>query len=129
MTTELTAAAAEDQAARLEALRQRRNPAPAASTATPAGGPTRHRRRRRHAATGARIMVGALSAATTVALVGVMTGTSTDAVDPSPTSEAVGAPSPPTDQSLGHQQPGRAPVVAPHVRASAAAPITESTAS
>lgn len=78
MTTER---ASDDQAARLAVLQQRRagrTPPPptrhaSVRTAEP-GRPAVRRPRRRHAAAGARILVGTLSAASALGLVGAMAG-------------------------------------------------------
>jgi hypothetical protein len=84
MTTDRTSA--DDHAARLEALRQRRaasRPASPADTAEPTAAIANPgRRARRHAATGGRILAGSVSAAAALALMGAManaTNPSTDA--------------------------------------------------
>jgi hypothetical protein len=127
MTTDTSPA--DDHAARLEALRQRRaasRPAPPADTAEPAVAAANPRRqaRRRHAATGGRILAGSLSAAAALGLMAAMTHATNPSSDAPNRTDATAAPT-----VIVIRRPGGATEVvapAPRVSATVAARITTS---
>jgi hypothetical protein len=130
MTTDRTSA--DDHAARLQALRQRRaasRPAPPTNTAEPpaATAHPRRRARRRHAATGGRILAGSLSAAAALGLMGAMANATNPSSDaPTTTTEDVTAV--PTviviSRTAGATEV--AAPAAPRVTPTVAAPVTTS---
>ena len=130
MTTDQMSA--DERAARLEALRQRRAPTRPAPPAEPVGpttaaAATRRRARRRHAAIGGRILAGSLSAAVALGLMGAMahaTGSNGDA------STATPADTPAARAVIVIRRPDAATDVAalatPRIAATAVAPVTTS---
>jgi hypothetical protein len=123
MTTDraarVSAMTADERAARLAALQQRRAPGPTA------------RGRRRHAAAGARILAGSISAATGLVLMGAMADSPTNTTA-TPASHVTGSSAPNvivvprgTSNATSPAAPS-APPSAPLVTAGTAPPITTS---